>query len=161
MKKNIKTPKISILIRAFNESKWINICLKKINEQSIKPFEIIVVDNNSSDGTIELLQSHKSQLAILESGHDDGIYDALNKGLDYVTGNVVGIVSSKLNEVVMAQETGSISQNVNFAIKSSTVQTFLDVNRIDYEVKESKDKVETADIVEISEKFTTPIQCFH
>ena len=36
MKKNIKTPKISILIRTFNESKWINICLKKINEQIIK-----------------------------------------------------------------------------------------------------------------------------
>jgi len=69
-------------------------------------------------------------------------------------GKVVGIVTSK-------QTTGTLSQNVNFAIKSSTAQTFLDVNRIDYEVNESKDKLETADIVEQSKKFTTLIQCLH
>jgi S1-C subfamily serine protease len=77
------------------------------------------------------------------------------------SGNVVGIVSSKLNEIAVAQVTGSLSQNVNFAIKSSTAQTFLDVNRIDYEVNESINKLETADNVEIAEKFTTLIQCFH
>lgn len=76
-------------------------------------------------------------------------------------GNVVGIVTSKLNEIAMVQTTGTLSQNVNFAIKSSTAQTFLDVNRIDYEVNKSKDKLETADIVEQSEKFTTLIQCLH
>jgi len=76
-------------------------------------------------------------------------------------GKVVGIVTSKLNEIAMVQTTGTLSQNVNFAIKSSTAQTFLDVNRIDYEVNESKDKLETADIVEQSKKFTTLIQCLH
>ena len=56
MKKKINIPKVSVLIRAFNESKWINICLKKISEQNIKPLEIIVVDNKSNDGTIEIIK---------------------------------------------------------------------------------------------------------
>ena len=48
---SINLPKVSVLIRAYNESKWINMCLKKLNEQTIQPKEIIVLDNNSTDGT--------------------------------------------------------------------------------------------------------------
>ena len=44
MKKKIK---ISVLIRSYNESKWIGICLNKINQQSIKPYEIILIDNKT------------------------------------------------------------------------------------------------------------------
>ncbi len=46
-------------------------------------------------------------------------------------GSVVGIVSSKLNEIAVAQAMGTLSQNVNFAIKSSFVQIFLDTNRVE------------------------------
>ena len=84
--------KISLITACYNNIDTIENCLSSIKSQTYKNIEHIVIDGLSSDGTIELLQSHKSQLAILESDHDDGIYDALNKGLEYVTGNVVGIL---------------------------------------------------------------------
>ena len=75
------------------------------------------------------------------------------------SGNVVGIVSSKLNEIAVAQATGTLSQNVNFAIKSSFVQIFLDTNRIKYENSLSKRKLEIADIVEQAIRYTVKVQC--
>ena len=50
---NIKKPLVSIIIRTFNEERWIEICLKKIYEQKLKNFEVIIVDNNSTDKTLE------------------------------------------------------------------------------------------------------------
>ena len=45
-------------------------------------------------------------------------------------GHVIGVVNSRLNDLAMVEATGSIPQNVNFAIKSSIVQIFLDANRL-------------------------------
>ena len=44
---------VSIIIRTKDEERWINICLNAILKQSYKDFEIIIVDNNSSDATID------------------------------------------------------------------------------------------------------------
>jgi S1-C subfamily serine protease len=49
-----------------------------------------------------------------------------------LSGNVVGVVSAKLNELAIAQATGSLPQNINFAIKSNTLQIFLDTHGVDY-----------------------------
>ena len=94
MKKNIQTPKISILIRAFNESKWINICLKKINEQSIKPFEIIVVDNNSSDGTIEIIKKFYKKTKIYKYNQNYAPGKMLNFGMSKCKGDYVLVISA-------------------------------------------------------------------
>ena len=53
MKKFTKEKKISIIIRTRNEERWIEPCLKKIFEQKYKNFEVILVDNNSKDNTIQ------------------------------------------------------------------------------------------------------------
>ncbi|PNX49577.1 MAG: hypothetical protein BV456_08800, partial [Thermoplasmata archaeon M8B2D] len=52
-----------------------------------------------------------------------------------MSGNVVGVVSAKINELGMIKETGSLLQNINFAIKSQTLQIFLDAHQIDYKMK--------------------------
>ena len=52
--------KISVLIRSFNEAKWIGLCLKKINDQSIKPDEIVIIDTGSTDGTKDIAKLCKS-----------------------------------------------------------------------------------------------------
>ena len=75
------------------------------------------------------------------------------------SGNVVGIISSKLNEIVVAQVIGSLPQNVNFAIKSTIAQIFLDTNRVDYERRVSKQRLDIADIVEQATKYTAKVQC--
>ena len=45
--------KVSIIIRSKNEEKWIGLCLESIFSQSYEDFEVIVVDNNSTDGTVK------------------------------------------------------------------------------------------------------------
>ena len=60
----MKTNKVSVLIRTYNESKWINLCISKLKNQTIKPYEIIVVDNNSSDGTKKMTKQLNKDVKI-------------------------------------------------------------------------------------------------
>jgi rhamnosyltransferase len=94
MKKKINIPKISVLIRAFNESKWINICLKKISEQSIKPLEIIVVDNKSNDGTVEIIKKFYKKVRIYTYNQNYAPGKMLNFGMSKCKGDYVLIISA-------------------------------------------------------------------
>ena len=49
----MKNPKVSIIIRTKNEERWISKCLKAIRKQKFQDYEIILVDNNSNDKTVE------------------------------------------------------------------------------------------------------------
>ena len=77
-----------------------------------------------------------------------------------MSGNVVGVVSAKINEMAVAKETGSLLQNINLAIKSQTLQMFLDTHQIDYKMKNSDTKLETADIAEAAKEYTIRITCY-
>lgn len=74
-------------------------------------------------------------------------------------GHVIGIVTSKLNEITMARLTGSLPQNVNFAIKNNPVFSFLSANAIGYVASESINVRSRADVVENADKFTFMIKC--
>ena len=56
---NSKRPVISIIIRTKNEEKWITSCLKAVFDQDYKNFEVIIVDNNSSDHTLKRAKEFK------------------------------------------------------------------------------------------------------
>ena len=77
-----------------------------------------------------------------------------------MSGNVVGVVSAKINELAVAKATGSLPQNINFAIKSLTLQQFLDTHEVDYKTKNSETKLETADIAEEAKKYTVQVNCY-
>lgn len=77
-------------------------------------------------------------------------------------GNVVGIVSMKLSDSVMAKATGQIGQNVNFAVNGQTVKTFLDANKVQYKTGGgffSREK-SNADIAEEARKTTILVECW-
>ena len=76
-------------------------------------------------------------------------------------GNIVGVVTAKMDAIVMAQLTDDIAQNVNFALKASLVRDMLEVKEIDYETASSKEEQNTADIFEQAKKFTVLIECHH
>jgi serine protease Do len=50
-----------------------------------------------------------------------------------LSGNVVGVVSARINELAVAEATGSLPQNINFAIKSTIIRSFLEAHQITYE----------------------------
>ena len=54
-----KKPLVSIIVRIKNEEKWITSCLKAIFNQNYKNFEVIIVDNESADKTLEKLKNFK------------------------------------------------------------------------------------------------------
>lgn len=75
------------------------------------------------------------------------------------SGNVIGVVSSSLSKQY-AEKMGHIAQNVNFAIKSKTLQRFLKSNRVSFKRVESKKKLELPDIAEKAERFTVLVGCW-
>ena len=51
-------PKVSIIIRTKNEEQWIKHCLKMIDAQSYRDFEVVLVDNESEDATVAIARRH-------------------------------------------------------------------------------------------------------
>ena len=86
--------KISIGTAVLNEIRVAR-ALDSILSQSYEgQIEIIVVDGGSTDGTLEILEGYRDRISTLISEPDDGIYDAMNKGIRHATGEVVGILNS-------------------------------------------------------------------
>ena len=87
-------PKISILIRCYNESKWISLCLKKLLNQTIKPFEILVLDNNSTDGTDIITKQNKNIIKYIHYQENYIPGKMLNYGISKCKGDYVLIISA-------------------------------------------------------------------
>lgn len=91
---NIPSQKISIITATYNCIDTIEDCLASIAKQSYLNIERIVVDGVSTDGTYEYLQKRLSAFHIAISEPDNGIYDALNKGVLLSSGEIIGFLHS-------------------------------------------------------------------
>ena len=80
-------PKISIVIRTKNEERWILKCIKAIQDQTFKNFEIIIVDNKSSDKTIEKAKLCGVKKIISIENYLPGL--ALNTGIRKSSGDFI------------------------------------------------------------------------
>ena len=85
--------KISIITVVRNNAKTIKDAINSVLNQSYKDIEYIVIDGSSTDGTIEIVQSYGDKIKFI-SEKDNGLYDAMNKGIRMATGDVVGILNS-------------------------------------------------------------------
>ena len=75
-------------------------------------------------------------------------------------GNVIGVVVSKLDAVRVAEVTGDIPQNVNFAIKGALVRGFLDIHGIAYQRQVSNKKLAPTQLAESAHNFTVAVHCW-
>lgn len=80
-------PNISVLIPSYNSEKYIEACLQSILEQSLKPTEIIVVDDGSSDKTVQILQAYKNIKVICQE--KKGVSFARNTALKESCGEFI------------------------------------------------------------------------
>lgn len=78
--------RISIITICYNCKDDLQRTLQSVASQRYANKEYIVVDGGSTDGSCELLDAHAAQIDVLVSEPDDGIYDALNKGIQRATG---------------------------------------------------------------------------
>ena len=89
----INMVKISVITAVRNGADTISDCIKSIQSQTV-PVEHIVIDGGSTDSTLEIIEEYKSDIAQVVSESDKGIYDAMNKGLRLVSGDVIGILNA-------------------------------------------------------------------
>ena len=86
--------RISIITATKNSSKTIDRSIKSFFKQDYKEKELIIIDGNSTDKTIFKVKQYKNKISKLLIESDKGIYDALNKGLYYAKGDIIGILHS-------------------------------------------------------------------
>ena len=84
---------VSIITPVYNRVRYIGDTLSSVATQSWPCIEHIVIDGGSTDGTLDVVRACASVDKFI-SESDDGIYDALNKGLGWVSGDIVGILHS-------------------------------------------------------------------
>lgn len=85
---------ISLITVAYNSARTIEATIRSVASQGYDNYEYIVIDGGSTDGTVDILRRHESEIDLWISEPDGGIYDAMNKGIALAHGDVVGILNS-------------------------------------------------------------------
>lgn len=86
--------KISLITITFNSEKTLQDTIDSVSKQKYSNIEYIIIDGNSTDNTIKIIKSNLNVISKWISEPDDGIYDAMNKGIKMATGDVIGILNS-------------------------------------------------------------------
>ena len=117
--------KISVITAVYNNKQTVLDALNSVFSQTYKNVEHIVIDGGSTDGTVEAIRSFGGKIEKFVSEPDEGIYDALNKGIALATGDVVGFLNSDdvyanehvLEKIVMAfrhKDADSVYGDLNY-----------------------------------------------
>jgi glycosyltransferase involved in cell wall biosynthesis len=85
----LNTPDISIIIVTYNAASTLQAALDSIYRQKYPSLKIIIIDGNSTDGTVDIIKANLTKIYYWKSESDTGIYDAMNKALRQITGDWV------------------------------------------------------------------------
>ena len=91
MEKNLK---VSIITVCLNSEDHLERAMKSVFEQSYENIEYIVIDGGSSDGSPEIFAKYKDKINKLVIEKDKGIFNAMNKGINIATGDIVYFLNS-------------------------------------------------------------------
>jgi glycosyltransferase involved in cell wall biosynthesis len=86
--------KVSIVTATFNSSGTISNCISSVNDQYYDDIEHIIIDGSSNDNTLEIISKLPNRVTKIISEPDNGLYDAMNKGISLATGEIIGILNS-------------------------------------------------------------------
>lgn len=84
--------KVSIITVVYNRVKTIEKTIQSVQNQDYNDIEYVVVDGGSTDGTLDIINKYIDNIHQYISDRDEGMYDALNKGIKLATGDVVGVL---------------------------------------------------------------------
>lgn len=86
--------KISIITVCLNSESTIRETILSVLNQNYQDIEYIIIDGGSTDRTLDIIESFSEQISILVSEKDNGIYDAMNRGIRLASGDIIGIINS-------------------------------------------------------------------
>lgn len=115
--------KVSIITVVYNGSQTIAQCIDSVINQTYSNIEYIVIDGNSSDGTQSIVSSYANKITTFISEPDKGLYDAMNKGIQRASGDIIGIVNaddfladnqviSKIVAIFNSRQTDAVSSSI-------------------------------------------------
>lgn len=88
------TRRISIVTISFNSEATIRQTIESVLQQDCGGLEYIIIDGASSDRTMDIVREYGDRISIVVSEPDRGIYDAMNKGIQRATGDIIGFLNS-------------------------------------------------------------------
>jgi glycosyltransferase involved in cell wall biosynthesis len=91
---NLLLPLVTIITVVFNGEKYLEQTIQSVINQTYDNVESIVIDGGSTDGTIDIIRKYEEQIDYWVSEPDEGIYDAMNKGIQLSTGKIIGLINS-------------------------------------------------------------------
>lgn len=121
--------KISIITAAYNAASTIEDTILSVLEQDYGDIEHIIVDGDSKDGTATILDKYRGQVAQVISEPDEGVYDAMNKGIALASGDVIGF----LNADDIFKSAGAISRIARELADKAVDTVFGDIVIVDWD----------------------------
>ena len=106
--------KVSIITVTYNSSKYLEDCINSVVKQQYSDIEHIIIDGGSTDETVSIIKRYETHIAKWVSEKDNGMYDAINKGMKMATGDVIGILNSDdilASETIIAEIVDSFNQH--------------------------------------------------
>jgi glycosyltransferase involved in cell wall biosynthesis len=91
-KKNL--PLISVITVTLNSKKFLQQSINSVLNQSYKNYELIIIDGQSTDGTLDIIKKNNSKIDCWISEKDNGFSDAVNKGIKLSRGSIISILNS-------------------------------------------------------------------
>ena len=90
----LKFMKVSIITVCYNSEKYISDAIKSVINQTYPNIEYIIIDGGSIDNTLSIITSFKTGIHKIVSEKDNGLYDAMNKGIAIATGDIIAFLNS-------------------------------------------------------------------
>lgn len=87
-------PLVSIITVCLNSVKTLECTIQSVRGQTYRNIEYLIIDGGSTDGTIDIIKKYEDCIAYWVSEPDQGLYDAMNKGIKRAHGQLVGIINS-------------------------------------------------------------------
>ncbi len=86
--------KVTIITATYNSAEHLEDCIRSVMEQDHGNIEHIIIDGKSIDGTVDIIKKYEPYIAQWVSETDRGMYDAINKGMQMATGDIIGTLNS-------------------------------------------------------------------
>src|SRR5690606_9007236 len=106
--------KVSVITISYNAESTIEETIQSVVNQKYKDVEYILIDGASQDATLKIIEKYKTRIHNVLSEPDNGVYDAMNKGVALATGDLIAILNADdvyANSYVIADVVGVIQNS--------------------------------------------------